>query len=198
MIYICTETKPSYTLACEHEIIDNNLCSFSDEYRHMRGVWQLYNRENLPDEVGVFQKRRALSVFTIPDGYDVVVPECVIWPYKNMRYFYIACRANVNDIYAERDMDLVEQIISDPLYGDYIRTPDNHECYWHNMFIMKKDDFKRYCKFMFDVLFEKDKHVGTLCNWGISEWIGSYWIWKNFSKEKIFCAKMVEFQKLNR
>lgn len=197
MIYICTETTPSYMLHFEHEIIDNNLCSFSDEYRHLRGIWQLYNRVELPDEVGVFQKRRAMLTFNIPENFDVVVSEC-IWPCVNMRDAYILCRLENNDIYAERDIDLVEQIISEQLFSDYIRIPNNRECYWHNMFIMRRDDFKNYCEFMFNVLFEKDRHVGTNNNWGLAERIGSYWIWKNFSREKIFCSQIAEFEKLTQ
>ena len=195
MIYICTEAHPSYTLECEHEIIDNNLCSFSDEYRHMRGIWQLYNRPELPDEIGIFQKRRALPIVVIPENFDVVVPECE-WS-CTMREQYIACGPYSHKPDPERDFDLVEHIIAEQSFSEYIRMPNNSECYWHNMFIMKKEGFIKYCEFMFAVLFEKDRHVGPQSDCFLAERIGSYWIWKNFAKEKTYRCNVLEFQKFN-
>lgn len=66
MIYICTEATPSYKLNYKHKIVNNNLCSFSDQYRHLRGMWQIYNYTDLPDEIGIFQKRRIILVHKIP------------------------------------------------------------------------------------------------------------------------------------
>lgn len=195
MIYICSEIEPSYTLDCEHEIIDNNLCSLSDQYRHMRGIWQLYNRTELPDEIGIFQKRRALPVMAMPEHFDVVVPECD-GPCV-MRDQYIECAPYANIAYPERDFDLIEHIIAEQSFSEYIRMPNNFECYWHNVFIMRKNDFKRYCEFVFDVLFEKDRHVGPQDDCFLAERIGSYWIWKNFDRDKICTCSIVEFQKFN-
>ena len=196
MIYICTETTPSYRLNYEHQLIDNNLCSFSDQYRHLRGMWQLYHYTDCPDEIGIFQKRRYILINKIPENFDVVVPEC-IWP-CTIRDQYIACGPSGHGIHAERDINLIESIIADQSFSDYIRIKNNPECYWHNMFIMKRDDFKKYCEFMFMVLFEKDRHVGPQSNCFLAERIGSWWIWKNFAKEKIYAAQIAEFPKITQ
>lgn len=196
MIYICTEITPSYSLDYEHITIDNNLCSFSEQYRHLRGIWQIYNYIDIPDEVGIFQKRRRLPVNTIPENFDAVAPRC-IWPCE-VRQQYIDCGPCSHGSHAERDIDLVEHIIAEQSFSDYIRIPDNNECYWHNMFIMKRDDFIRYCDFMFSVLFEKDRYAGPQSNCFLAERIGSWWIWKNFAKDRIFSCEVEEFPDITR
>lgn len=60
------------------------------------------------------------------------------------------------------DLDTTREIISE-MYPDYISAYDKSmkETSGHrfNMFIMKKDKFDSYCKWMFDILFELEKRL---------------------------------------
>ena len=184
MVYICSHKpdKIPYKLNCPYEIIDNNNSDLSENYRHLRGMKQIWEMKNLPDEIGIFQHRRYLECNCIPEGYDIVAPNnfCIC----HMKNQYASCH-NIKDI------EIAERIIG-PDFTKYINIPSNKEEYWHNIFIMKKTDYQKYCEFLFsvltehDILAESDKDDCFL-----AERIGSYWIWKNIPKERRFVTKTI-------
>jgi hypothetical protein len=184
MIYICKHTDFNYDLPVPHEIINNRDYNLSDNWRHLRGIRQIYDRQDLPEEIGIFQDRRRLNDLTIPEGYEIVVPNnfcpCQI------RYQYMKCH-NIEDL------NVAEEIINEKDFTDYINIQNNQECYWDNMFIMNKLDFNNYCKFLFDVLDKKTELVGDRDNCFLAERLGSYWIWKNIPKDKILVSKRIEY-----
>ena len=56
--------------------------------------------------------------------------------------------------------DEIIEIIKDikpEYYKTALKTSTEKIIYFCNLFIMKKDDFLKYCEFMYDVLFEFDK-----------------------------------------
>lgn len=183
MIYICSHNpdKIPYKLNCPYEIIDNNNSELSENYRHLRGMKQIWEMKNLPDEIGIFQHRRYLECNCIPEGYDVVVSND--FPPFHMKNQYASCH-NVKDI------EIAEKIIG-PDFIKYINLPNN-KGYYHNMFIMRKSDYQKYCEFLFSVLTEHDILAGSdVDDDKLAERITSYWIWKNFPKDKIFQAKTI-------
>ena len=196
MIYICTHLdKPAYNLNCEYQIIKNdstefknNIAETGNKYRHLRGIYNLYKNYELPDEIGIFQQKRYLGATTIPEGYDIVVPK---------PFFAWQIYAQFNHHHNINDLNLVRQIINDKSFDEYLFMNNNLETYWDNMFIMKKDDFNKYCEFLFDVLFEFDKKTNyendgyPYCAY-LGERIGSYWIYKNIDRSKIFLADRLE------
>ena len=181
MIYVCTHIEPSYTLDCPYEIIDNTKSGLPESYRHLRGMLQVLMKP-LPDEIGIFQRRRYLPTTEIPQGYDCVVPKD--FPNFNIRQQYGA-------YHCIADFDLVESIVNEKDFSEYVRTVSDEQ-YFHNIFILKKDDYIRYCNFLFSVLNEYVNRKGDardVCF--LAERLGSYWIWKNIPKEKRYVVKTI-------
>lgn len=198
MIYICTHAAPLYTLDCSYNIVNNNdteyllnIANKGNRYRHLRGIYNIYKNYNLPDEIGVFQYRRYLPYKNIPNGYRCVVP------------FNNILNATIVDIYNDKhnieDLRIVEQIINEKEFTEYINY-NYDEQYYHSMFILNKEDFNNYCKFVFDTLFEfdavkNDNDLETpVCSF-LGERLGSYWIYKNIPREQRFLADVIEFNK---
>ena len=184
MIYICSH-KPEqlpYKIHCPVEIIDNTKSALPEDYRHLRGMMQVLEKKPLPEEVGIYQHRRFMEYGSIPEGYDCVVPRD--FPAFHIRNQYGAC-------HHIEDLDVCEEIINDPDFSKYIRTPSDEQ-WMHNIFILKKEDYIRYCNFLFSVFTEYEKRTGgtrDVCF--LAERLGSYWIWKNIPKEKRFVTKTI-------
>lgn len=184
MVYVCSH-KPNevpYKLGCPYEIIDNNNSDLSENYRHLRGMKQIWLRPDLPDEIGIFQHRRFFEYGSIPEGYDIVVADDFS-PFQ-IKSQYAQCH-NVMDI------EIAEKIIGED-FIKYINIPYNKEAYFHNMGIFRKSDYQKYCEFLFSVLAEHDILAGSDADDDkLAERITSYWIWKNIPKEKIFKTKTI-------
>jgi len=184
MIYICSHIEPSYTLDCPYEVIDNTNSKLPETYRHLRGMLQILMKQ-LPDEVGIFQRRRYLPIDHIPEGYECVVPKD--FPNFNMRQQYAMW-------HHVEDFDLVDEIVGEEDFTIYTRTVSDEQ-YFHNIFLFKKDDYIRYCNFLFSVLNEYVNRKGDardVCF--LAERLGSYWIWKNIPKEKRYVVRTVEIK----
>lgn len=184
MIYICSHIEPSYTLDCPYEIVDNTNSKLPETYRHLRGMLQVLMKP-LPEEVGIFQRRRYLPITEIPNGYRCVVPKD--FPNFNMRQQYAMW-------HHVEDLDICEQIINEPDFSEYIRNVSDEQ-YYHNIFILKKDDYIRYCSFLFTVFNQYEEKTGDardICF--LAERIGSYWIWKNIPKEERYVVRTIEIK----
>lgn len=188
MIYICSHIKPAYELNYEHTVIDNTKSPLSEDYGHMRGVYYIWKNLELPEEIGIFQQRRYLEINSIPDDYDCVCSLHKGLPHVSIREQYIHTPHNV--LY----LDILENIIGND-FAYYVRNYPIDYAYMDDMFIFKKNDFISYCEFIFRILKEKDNKVGSIENKYLSERITSYWIWKNFKKEKIFLANKFIIEK---
>lgn len=183
MIFVCTHKTPAYKLDCPNVVIDNNNSSLPITYRHLRGMLQIL-MGSIPDEVGIFQQRKRLEATTIPEGYDIVVPN---------NFCVCQIRSQYGSCHHIEDLDLVEKIIDEKEFSDYIRIPMNKECWWHNVFICKKDFFIQYCNFLFTVLNEYYNINGDRDICFLAERIGSYFIWKNIPRDKIYVSKTITY-----
>ena len=96
--------------------------------------------DNIPDLDEIFKK------------YGVMVCQ-LDKPPNSMRYYY--CRAHICKNFDEV-LDIIKDIKPE-LYNDSLRVANENTFYTTNLFIMKKQDFLNYGKFMFDILFEFDK-----------------------------------------
>ena len=184
MIFICTH-KPEqipYELHCDVEIIDNNKSNLPEDYRHLRGMLEVLKRP-IPDEVGIFQHRRFIEYGSIPEGYDIV---CT----KDFGNF------NIYNQYAMhhhiKDLELVEKIIAEKKFSEWIRKPNNSETYMHNIFIMRRDDYVRYCSWIFSVLNEYEHRNGSARDADkLAERLTAYWISDNIPLDKRFITKTI-------
>lgn len=187
MIYICTHSEdPLYTLECPYKIIHNeNNTILSEQWRHLRGM-QLILNTSLPKEIGIFQKRRRLQETAIPDGYDVVVPK----NFHNVENI----REQYKKYHSIENLDLVEKIISEKSFSKYIRINNNLQCYFDNVFIMRRNDYITYCIKLFNILNIKTKIAGDKDNCFLAERIGSYLIYKMFNKSKIYESDVIIYE----
>lgn len=186
MIYICTH-KPNeakYILAdTEFKMIDNTKSQLPVTYRHLRGIQKVVTTKNLPDEIGIFQYRRHLSVTSIPEGYDAVAPS---WFNEK-----ITVAEQYRRCHNAEDLAVLNTMLKDENFEKFLNTSMSAKAF-HNMFILRVDDFKDYCKFLFGAL-KKFEKIRPACDdiAYIAERLGAYWFW-NFEKtHKVYKAETI-------
>lgn len=86
---------------------------------------------------------------------DIIVPK--------LRKYYIETNySHYAHAHNSKDLDLTREIISE-IYPEYLNAFDEvmqrRSAHMFNMFIMKKEYFDAYCKWLFDILFELEKRV---------------------------------------
>lgn len=83
---------------------------------------------------------------------DVILPKKYFLKTSVMKNYCIRhiCQNFVDSL------DIIKKIKPD-YYDTALKFAKNKEIYYLNIFIMKKDDFFKYCEFIFDILFEFDK-----------------------------------------
>lgn len=137
---------------------NKNFCELTAWY----WLWKNYD---LPSYVGLchyrrfFMKPTAFGIHVINEkdisdifekGYDIVLP------------LPTQCNMTVKEFYykhgegRQADIELVERIIQEryPEYEEAMNAVFNsHQSSYWNLAIMKREDFKAYCEWLFDVLF---------------------------------------------
>ena len=87
--------------------------------------------------------------------YDVLLP-------TKRNYYIETVRSQYEHAHNKRDLDEVEKIVQE-LYSEYsaafTKVMNRTELHILNMFVMKKDKFDEYCKWLFDILFELEKRI---------------------------------------
>ena len=93
---------------------------------------------------------------------------------RGRRYPRIKTEGKPMDVYHEygmvpfqhrKDLDITLQILKEkyPAFAQtadsYMQSETAHEC---NMFIMKKEIYKNYCAWLFDILFEAEKRIDSI------------------------------------
>ena len=123
-------------------------------------IYELYKTGKLSSKyIGINHYRRYFN-FTdnIPDmdaifqDHDVILNTIYKSPVGVRAHF---CRGHICEAYDEI-INIIKEIKPD-YYETALRVNNIKEIYFCNLFIMKKEDFLKYCEFMFDILFEFDK-----------------------------------------
>lgn len=87
--------------------------------------------------------------------YDVILP--------NKRNYYIeTVRSQYEHAHNKQDLLEVENIVKEkyPTYSDaFTKVMNSRKLYIYNMFVMKKDLFNEYCKWLFDILFTLETRI---------------------------------------
>ena len=60
-------------------------------------------------------------------------------------------------------------------YKTAINALNSKEIYFSNIFIMKKEDFFKYCEFVYDILFELDRRNNFTSDKDVSYYLGNYY-----------------------
>ena len=102
-----------------------------------------------------------LNVLTYKEASDLLEKNDVILPKKRNYIIETLYNHYKHTMYVE-PLDETRNVIK-KLYPDYLDEFDNlkkrRSAHMFNMFIMKKEIFDDYCKWLFDILFELEKRV---------------------------------------
>ncbi|MBF8984607.1 DUF4422 domain-containing protein [Lutibacter sp. B2] len=87
--------------------------------------------------------------------YDVILP-------KKRNYYIETVWTHYKNAHHIKDLEEAKQIIEEkyPQYIDsFDKVMNGTQLHIYNMFIMQKEEFDRYCEWLFDILFELEKRV---------------------------------------
>ena len=102
-----------------------------------------------------------LNILTYKEASDLLEKNDVILPQKRNYIIETLYNHYKHTMYVE-PLDETRNVIK-KLYPDYLDEFDNlkkrRSAHMFNMFIMKKEIFDDYCKWLFDILFELEKRV---------------------------------------
>ncbi|WP_044736932.1 DUF4422 domain-containing protein [Geobacillus kaustophilus] len=89
------------------------------------------------------------------EEYDVILP-------TKRNYYIETVWSHYENAHHIKDLEETKKIIEEK-YPEYLdsfeKVMSGTKLHLYNMFIMKKEDFDRYCKWVFDILFELEKRV---------------------------------------
>lgn len=95
------------------------------------------------------------EITKIMNSYDIILPQKMDFGDDTIRIHYEK-HHNIDD------MNRIEAIIKSK-YSQYVepfqKVMSDKKMYTFNMFIMKKEDFNRYCNWLFDILFQLEKEI---------------------------------------
>ena len=138
-----------------------NLKRSYSEMAQLYYVYELYKKGTLSSKyIGLNHYRRYFDFAdNIPDieeifkNYDAIIFHSG-WTIEGLRGHY--CKNHICEKFDEV-IDIIKTIKPE-YYKSALNTINNEKnVFFCNMFIMKKEDFFKYCEFMFDVLFELDR-----------------------------------------
>ena len=86
---------------------------------------------------------------------DIILP-------KKRNYYIETIKTHYDNAHNSNDLIKVKEIVLNkyPEYkASFEKVMNGKKIYLFNMFIMKKDDYDAYCKWLFDILFELEKQI---------------------------------------
>ena len=144
----------------------DNISSRNPYYSELTGMYWMYKNDTDCDITGLCHYRRyflnehnevliSKEIENILDGYDIIVSEPLMLDNKSLYESY-------SEKHNKKDMDLTREAVS-KLYPDYLSTFDevinSNTMYFANMLIASKEKVNTYSKWLFDILFEVEKHL---------------------------------------
>lgn len=89
--------------------------------------------------------------------YDILVP-------KKRKYYIETLYSHYSNTHYKEHLDITQKIIEEK-YPEYLQVYEavmkQRSGYMFNMYIMPKELSDRYCAWLFDILFELEKRIGT-------------------------------------
>ena len=147
-------------------------------------IYELYKNGNLSSKyIGLNHYRRYFQFLDdIPDfdkifkNYDIILnAKCTL--HNNLETQY--CTTHICKSLHEVIKILKE--IKPEYYRTAIESLKSKEIYDCNLFIMKKEDFFKYCEFIYDILFEYDRRHNFTCQKDIINYVKNYFPKENIS-----------------
>jgi hypothetical protein len=146
-------------------------------------VYELYKNGTLSSKyIGLNHYRRYFDFMDeIPDFDKIFESYDIILPYKslfNVSLEFQYCSAHLCKVLHEV-INIIKEIKPE-YYQTAIESLDAKDGYFFNMFIMKKEDFFKYCEFIYDIFFEFDRRHNFTSDKDIINYLESY-----YPKEKV-------------
>ena len=163
------------------------------EMAKLHYIYELYKNGNLSSKYIGLNHYNRYFIFTdnIPnlddifENYDVILNEPL--------NFDINIRDKYCIIHICNNFDEILEIIKEikPLYYETaLEVANSTDLYACNMFIMKKEDFLNYCKFIFDILLEFDKRNNFTSDEDVLRYVKKYF---NDSRDVYYQSRMQGF-----
>ena len=157
-------------------------------------IYQLYKKGALSSKyIGLNHYSKYFSFLDdLPDfddifkNYDVIL----LYPYRADRYGmkHQFCRAHICSAYYQI-IEIIKEIKPE-YYKAAINTMTKKEIYLKNLFIMKKEDFLKFCEFQYDVLFEFDRRNNLTSDEDVLKFVNNK---INDNKNPIFQSRLQGF-----
>ena len=106
-------------------------------------------------------EKKKWDILTQTDFESILKDVDIIVPDKR-KYYIETIRSHYNHSYYEKDLNETEQIIKEfyPKYEEaFIKVMNRTWAHMFNMFVMRKDYFDEYCKWLFTILFELENRI---------------------------------------
>ena len=163
---ILSETPITKTSLKQHDVTTgDNIQRFGAAYGELKGLYWLYkNIKDLPDYIGFVHYRRYFSFMdNIPTSEELFGDSDIIIPISYKSHVSLvkqyAIGHNVNDLLDCCKIACKQNgtVCFTETLG---QTLNQNNIYFCNAFIMKKEDFMEYCKWLFEILFDFDNLRG--------------------------------------
>lgn len=143
-----------------------NISEKNPNYSELTGLYWMWKNDNSSDVMGLCHYRRyflndreellsAGEISQILSAYDVIVSPRAVYKDMNVRNSYI-------DKHHEQDLTLTRMAI-EKMYDGYLPEYDavmnGRETYFGNLMIAGSAVLKAYAKWLFDILFEVERHI---------------------------------------
>ena len=177
---VCIPIQVGYNenLGYIRDNIGDNISEKNRNYCELTGMYWLWKNYKLPEYIGLCHYRRFFvygkfikrkinekQIKRYFEECDIVLPKKYKLKKSMWNYYF------ENGEGKEKDLINTKKIIKEK-YPEYIETFEKimkkKDGYYRNMFIMKKEDFKRYCEWLFDILFELEK-ITDLTDYNVQE-----------------------------
>lgn len=144
---------------------DDTLSAKQKLYGEGSRIYWLWKHYDIKDYIGICHYSKYFSFYDDVPNMDDEFKDCdVILPrrlYVGSVYMNYALCHNINDLM------LIGGIINkyhNEYIKDFEKVLNDKSLFCCNMFIMKKEDFNKYCEFVFDVLDKFDRAKGFKCD----------------------------------
>lgn len=106
-------------------------------------------------------EKKKQDILTKNDFENILKDVDIIVPDKR-KYYIETIRSHYNHSYYEKDLNETENIIKE-IYPEYSiafnKVMNRTWAHMFNMFVMRRDYFDEYCKWLFTILFELEKRI---------------------------------------
>ena len=130
----------------------------SDAYKDLQYIGLSHYRRYFSGNNLAFKDKTVLNeeeALALLKKYDVIVP-------KQRNYYIENIYNHYKNAHFENDLIALEKVLSEK-YPEYIESfetiMNGKKLHLFNMFIMKKEHFDNYMKWLFDILFELEKRI---------------------------------------